>query len=402
MNFVTVSITEKTLEAFEDVKFPYIIENLSARDQIKHGQEKLMPLWINWLRELYMMFPKRMEELDDLKSFVYNSKGCMGDIECPFKIPKSCEGKTKDEVLEILVKMIERLESLSWTISFFLGDCSENPENWVIQPEQEGPKIIKGEFKPVRIDQYAKEKYFQFGETNIIMSATILDFECMAKDLGILPEEYAAIKVPPVFPEESNKLYHLRVCDLSYENTREYEDYEKNMLLVVQFIDLILKRFPEQKGMIHCNTYRNMKFIKEHSKYADRILGHTSENREAVLKKHVENTIPSVLCSPSMAEGVDLKFDTSRFQIIIKVPFPYLGDIQIAERKKQDPQFYINRTALYLVQAIGRSVRDKEDWAYTFTIDSRFPDFCYSNSNVIQNFNRHERSCLEGFELLYP
>ncbi|MDQ1253761.1 MAG: ATP-dependent helicase DinG, partial [Euryarchaeota archaeon] len=82
--------------------------------------------------------------------------------------------------------------------------------------------------------------------------------------------------------------------------------------------------------------------------------------------------------------------------------FPYLGDIQIAERKRQDPQFYINKTALYLVQAIGRSVRDRDDWAYTFTIDSRFPDFCYSNPDVMQNFNRHERPCLESFQLLYP
>ncbi|MFZ2497391.1 helicase C-terminal domain-containing protein [Methanosarcina sp.] len=402
MNFVTVSITEKTLEAFDDIIFPYIVDDtLRTRDQIKHGQEKLMPLWINWLRELYGMFPKRMQELSELKSFVFNSKEGMGDKECPFKIPKSCEGKTKEEVLEILLKMIEKLELLSWTISFFLGDCSKNPENWVIQPEQEGPKIIKGEFKPVRINKFAKEKYFQFGEINVIMSATIIDFECMAKDLGLLPEEYATIKIPPVFPKESNKLYHLRVCNLNYENTREYKDYEKNMLVVVEFIDLILKKFPEQKGIIHCNTYKNMLFINKHSKYADRILGHTPENREAVLKKHEENKIPSVLCSPSMSEGVDLKFDTSRFQIIVKVPYPFLGDIQIKERKKQDPQFYINRTALYLVQAIGRSVRDKEDWAYTFTIDSRFPDFCYSNSNIMENFNRHERPALEVLDLLY-
>ena len=405
MNFVTVSITEKTLEAFEDVRFPYIIDaTLGTRDQIKHGQEKLMPLWINWLRELYVTFPKRIQELSQLKSFVFDSKEGMEDKEkeCPFKIPKSCEGKTKEEVLEILLKMIEKLESLSWTISFFLGDCSKNPENWVIQPEQEGPKIIKGEFKPVRINKFAKEKYFQFGEVNVIMSATIIDFENMATDLGILPDEYATIKIPPVFPKESNKLYHLQVCNLKYENTRKDKDYEKNMLYVVQSIDLILDRLPEQKGIIHCNTYKNMKFIKEHSKHAGRILGHTPENREAVLKKHEENNNPSVLCSPSMSEGVDLKFDTSRFQIIIKVPYPFLGDIQIKERKKQDPQFYINRTALYLVQAIGRSVRDKNDWAYTFTIDSRFPDFCRSNSNVMQNFNRHERSVIEIFDFLYP
>lgn len=401
MNFVTVSITEKTLEAFDDVSFPYIEDDiLGTRDQIKHGQEKLMPLWIEWLKEVYMKFPQRIQELNELKSFVFDSKEDTGNRECPFKIPKICEGKTREEVLEILVRMIEKLESLSWTISFFLGDCSNNPENWVIQPEQEGKKIIKGEFKPVRINKFAKEKYFQFGEVNIIMSATIIDFESMARDLGLLPEEYATIKIPPVFPIESNKLYHLSICNLNYENTRDYENYEKNMLLVVKTIDIILDKFSDYKGIIHCNTYQNMKFIKRHSKKPDRILGHTPENREAVLKIHEENEKPSVLCSPSMSEGVDLKFDTSRFQIIIKVPYPFIGDIQIEERKKQDPQFYINRTALYLVQAIGRSVRDKDDWAYTYTIDSRFPYFCRSNSDIMENFNRHEESILDIRDIL--
>jgi len=401
MNFVTVSITEKTLEAFDGVSFPYIEDDtLGTRDQIEHGQDKLMPLWINWLKELYETFPTRMKELNELQSFVFDSKEGMKDEECPFKIPKACEGKTREEVLEILAKMIEKLDSLSWTISFFLGDCSNNPENWVIQPEQEGPKIIKGEFKPVRINKFAKEKYFKFGEVNVIMSATIIDFDCMARDLGLLPEECATIKIPPVFPVESNKLFHLDICDLSYENTREDEDYDKNMLWVVKTIDVLLDRFSDYKGIIHCNTYRNMEFIKQHSKNTDRILGHTPENREAVLKIHEEKEKPSVLCSPSMSEGVDLKFDTSRFQIIVKIPYPFLGDIQIEERRKQDPQFYLNRTALYLIQAIGRSVRDKDDWAYTFTIDSRFRRFCRSNSDIMENFNRHEKSVLDVLDIL--
>ncbi len=396
MNFVTVSITEDTLEAFDDISFPYIEDDiLGTRDQIEHGQEKLMPLWINWLRELYMGLSERIDQLNELQSFVFDSKEGMEDKECPSKIPKACEGKTREEVLKILAKMVEDLESLSWTVSFFLGDYSKNPKNWVIQPEQKGAKIVKGEFKPVRINKFAKKKYFKFGEVNVIMSATIIDFENIAKDLGILPEEYAAVKIPPVFPVKSNKLYHLGICNLSRDNTQEDEDYEKNMLLVVKTIDILLDKFSDHKGIIHCNTYRNMEFIKKHSKNADRILGHRPENREAVLKIHEENEKPSVLCSPSMSEGVDLKFDTSRFQILIKVPYPFLGDLQIKERSIQDKKFYINRTALYLVQAIGRSVRDKEDWAYTFTIDSRFPHFCHSNSDIMENFNRHKRSVLD-------
>jgi ATP-dependent DNA helicase DinG len=52
------------------------------------------------------------------------------------------------------------------------------------------------------------------------------------------------------------------------------------------------------------------------------------------------------------------------------------------------------------VQAIGRSVRAKDDWAYTFTIDSRFPCFCKNHARFLENFNRYERPLVEGLEFL--
>lgn len=416
MNFISVSISSKVLEAFEDINFPYIVDaEHRTLEQKKHPQELLMPIWIDWLKSVFMRIPRRIKELNAIKAFFVEAtevqvsqdrdNEILIDKEtgkvCPFKVPKGFEGKSKKQIIDVLISTCESLESVFNTVSFFLGDYSENPENWVIQPEQEGPKIIKGEFKPVRINKYAKEKYFQFGKINVIMSATILNFAWLARDLGIQEEEYAIIKIPPVFPKESNKLYHLNICDLSHKNARPgTEGYIVNMLAAVKVIDKILSKFPEHKGIIHCVTYTNMRFIKAHSIHSARILGHTLENRGEVLQKHAASTEPLVLCSPSMSEGVNLEFDSSRFQIIVKLPFPYSEDLQIKERTKQEPQFYDYKTALYLVQAIGRSVRAMDDWAYTFTIDTRFSWFCKKYASLLENFNRYERPLIEGLEFL--
>jgi len=53
---------------------------------------------------------------------------------------------------------------------------------------------------------------------------------------------------------------------------------------------------------------------------------------EEVIKFHETSPHPTVLISPSMMEGVDLADDMSRFQILCKVPFPYLGDAAIKKR----------------------------------------------------------------------
>ena len=64
-----------------------------------------------------------------------------------------------------------------------------------------------------------------------------------------------------------------------------------------------------------------------------------------------------------MEEGVDLKDDKSRFQIICKIPYPYLGDELVVQRMKKWNWWYSFETVKTIVQSIGRSIRSETDHA---------------------------------------
>jgi ATP-dependent DNA helicase DinG len=81
-----------------------------------------------------------------------------------------------------------------------------------------------------------------------------------------------------------------------------------------------------------------------------------------------------------------LKDDLSRFQIIIKVPYPYLGDRWINEKRKINQQWYNLQTASRLIQGYGRSIRSKEDWAKTYVLDSAFGYFVEKNKNILPDW----------------
>jgi|TARA_B100001540_G_scaffold21134_1_gene17429 Rad3-related DNA helicases len=76
------------------------------------------------------------------------------------------------------------------------------------------------------------------------------------------------------------------------------------------------------------------------------------------------------LLSSSLWEGVDLKDDLSRFQIIAKAPYPMLSETRTKIKMQKFPLWYKAQTIMKLLQGFGRSIRDKNDWADTYVLDS--------------------------------
>ena len=92
-----------------------------------------------------------------------------------------------------------------------------------------------------------------------------------------------------------------------------------------------------------------------------------------------------------MTEGVDLADDISRFQILCKVPYPYLGDKLIKKKMNKWKWWYSLETAKTIVQSIGRSVRNSDDFAVTYILDEDWGYFFNKNKSV---FNEDFRSCI--------
>jgi Rad3-related DNA helicase len=70
-----------------------------------------------------------------------------------------------------------------------------------------------------------------------------------------------------------------------------------------------------------------------------------------------------------MAEGVNLKGELSKFQIICKIPFPYLGDKVVGKKIKKWNWWYDLQTTRTVIQSVGRSIRSENDEAITYILD---------------------------------
>ena len=133
----------------------------------------------------------------------------------------------------------------------------------------------------------------------------------------------------------------------------------------------ILEEHKNEKGLIH--TQSNVLTVKLRDRLkSSRVLYRIKGDKDNIdiLTEHTNNPSPTVLASPSLNFGVDLKGDASRFCIIIKCPWPDLGDVRIKEMSKNDYKWYTNKMVTTLIQQCGRCTRDENDYSTTYVIDA--------------------------------
>lgn len=256
---------------------------------------------------------------------------------------------------------------------------SYNPDNWVMNPVKTPPGESKGgrkfEFKPVDVSSFGREYLYRFGNRVVLMSATVVDKETFCKSVGIDPNDCAFLHIASPFPVQNRPIHFLGVGSMSKDNI------ESTLPKMVQVVQQLLDLHKDDKGIIHCVNYRIAKYIVDNIK-SPRLLLHDAENREDIIDFHLKSADPTVLVSPSMTEGVDLSDDASRFQILCKVPFPYLGDKVIQLRKQKNAGWYACQTARAVIQAFGRSIRNERDHATSYILDSDWTMFFRRNSGM--------------------
>lgn len=231
---------------------------------------------------------------------------------------------------------------------------------------------------PIKVEQYYEE-IKKIAPLRIHLSATILGYKTYCSMLGIAEENVAILRAGSPFPKEIRPMY------LSHSvGTINMSSLTHVMPKVITNIESLMDHYQDYRGIIHGVTYNicNNIYNGLSPKHRARILFPRMASEQAhCLQKHRESK-NTLLLSPSMTEGVDLKGDLSRLQILVKTPYPYLGDPILQKRKEVYSGYYEMLTATTIMQAYGRSVRNVDDWCHTFVLDDSFKWFINSNKGI--------------------
>jgi Rad3-related DNA helicase len=263
-----------------------------------------------------------------------------------------------------LTRFTKKYEGLSCKISdLFTYDYAHVFE----YKEEEKAVSVKPVFVGTMMDA------LQCSAHNLFMSATVSE-PFITKTLELDPTKTKFIKLAPTFPKENKEVVFFDTLSLSYtslQNPDVVKSLRRNAVKIVK------KHIEEgERGIILAPSFKlqneivaELKTVPWASKYRlfEQRQGEKLENTLLEFKAYKGG--PAVLISPSLYEGVDLPGDYSRFQIMLKAPFPSLGDKRMKWILDHHPDLYNILTVMKMVQGFGRSVRSETDMATSYCLD---------------------------------
>lgn len=284
---------------------------------------------------------------------------------CKDKIENKTNGMSTYEA-----KQLGKLISLKSKADMILN--SLNSANWVIDWT-----LDKVKYDPIW-PSYLSEPWLFRGIKKVIMtSATI-----RPKTLNILgvkgngnpdneESEFICTEYPNHFPIARRPIYYIPTARIDYKSTID----EINYWLMRH--DQIIRPRLDRKGIIHAVSYDRCQKITSTSAYRQYFKIHNSYNTRRVVKEFKESQPPSILVSPSITTGYDFPYESARYQILCKIPFPDQRSKVDQERKKIDKTYGSYCAMQQVQQACGRSNRAGDDFSETFILDDHAKWFFY-------------------------
>ena len=276
-----------------------------------------------------------------------------------------------------LTRFVKKYEGLACKID----DLFKYDYDHVFEYKEEESAVS---IKPVFVGTMTEA--LQCSPHNLFMSATI-SYEFMVKTLNLDEKKTKFIKLPPTFAKENKEVVFFDPLSLSYtslQNPDVVKSLRKNVAKIVK------KHVSDgDRGIILAPSFKLQNEIVSEIGPLTKTLGYKLfeqrqgeklENILAAFKEYKGG--PAVLISPAMFEGVDLPGDLSRFQIIVKAPYPSLADKRMKFILDKHQSLYNLIATMKLVQGAGRSVRSPDDHATTYCLDQNAQRLFSSNQNI--------------------
>ena len=239
-------------------------------------------------------------------------------------------------------------------------------------------KEDKIHFTPLKVDKLSS-RLFSSGDKVVLLSATIIDHKTFCDTLGITNYKY--IEVDSTFDPKKAPIYIASKIKLNSQNL------QSKLPNILRAVEKICNHHKTDKGLIHTHTNEITRYLKnnltDESRYLARVQGVSNEE---ILQDHKDSIDPTVLISPSLVYGVDLKDDLARFQIIVKAPYAPLIDKRIKTLCSINPQWYTNKMLTSVIQMCGRGIRSSEDYCITYIIDGNIADNVIRNVKILPKY----------------
>ncbi|GIU72460.1 MAG: ATP-dependent helicase [Candidatus Nitrosocaldaceae archaeon] len=319
--------------------------------------------WLSIAKNVLEVYKNRLEEAKKEK----------GEIEVLIEITsnnlktsKKEYERTKRDLTRYRAKLIEllkriaELEEIVKRLEFIVVRIDYDKDNFIVNLRKKEGEIESAYLIPLNIGSYLQE-VFSRAKIRLFMSATV-DYQLLKRELAL--EEPAFIDLPSPFDIKNRLVFFTN----SYKLNKDNMDNEDTIIRVANTIDSILNKHKNERGLILVTSYKLANNIYWNMSNKDRILLTNDIKRREIIDKHLTKE-DSVILSPSLWEGIDLRDELCRFIIIAKMPYLDLSDKRVREKSK-DRDWYEGHAIMRLIQGSGRGVRNDNDYCITYVLDS--------------------------------
>lgn len=337
--------------------------------------------YIDECRKLFPIATREwIEQLSEIKDKIKSNRINESNYVQPLKEIMNCykgisgifEKEAKEANINDYVKY-NKIGKKYFNLGCKIGDLFTHKFDHVFESKDKEFSI-----KPIFVGEMSK---LVMSEYNLFMSATISP-EFMNTTLKLPSYETAFIKLAPVY-DPSNKTVSFignhRLNKAAMENPVIIEELQETVSEIVNS-----GSDDGMKGLMLTPSFAVGELLskKINSKKTKIFLHKSGIKADDIVKEFKAYNGPSILISPSIYEGLDFADDLSRYQIIVKAPYPSLGEKRMKHIADNYGEIYRIMTIKKIIQGIGRSVRNKDDWALTFILDKNAEMLFKSSLNV--------------------
>jgi len=285
-----------------------------------------------------------------------------------------------------LIKESESLNNHIEVLDIFLGKGVDViAEDFVLMSDKETLK-----FKSIYGKNNFQEMLADKADKFLFMSGTIVNKNEYCTNLGLHPDDVSFLSIDSEFPKNNRPVAYFGGMKVNAKWQNQENDAGRVKYL--SNINEILELHSNEKGIIHSGNFKVAEWLVENLEDCGHTIYHhnpgTEHKREAIIKAFLLDPKPSIMISPSMTEGVDLKYDLGRFAIIAKLSFPYLGDAWIKKRLELSQDWYAVEVVKAVIQACGRIVRSNDDTGVCYIVDESWSYFFHKNSYLFPKWWR--------------